>query len=357
MTEETPTQRVVKKSDYLGQLKKLIENGPQRAALFTHSGPDPDGIGAMMGMAWLLSRLGIESDLYYTGSVSHPQNAAMVNLLDPDLKLIDEYIKGYDLHVLVDAVPANAGVDTLEIKWDVVIDHHKEFPNGGFNGIFINLKAGSACATVYSILQEWGYEFEDGKDIDSKVATALMIGMVTDTENLMSDNATEYEFRAWSDLFEFRDSTSLKRIVNYERPKFWIEKEAAAVTSVNVVEGVAIVGLGIIPGKHRDMIADMASQMLTWEDVHTALAFAIVDGDRMVGCVRSQNASVLVPQLCKALGGKYGAGGGKLGKGAYRYDLGGAGIDEEDDDATAQETWDLFNKKEIKRIKRVVQSE
>ena len=96
--------------------------------------------------------------------------------------------------------------------------------------------------------------------------------------------------------------------------------------------------------------------MFTWEDVHTTLAFAIVDGDRMDGCVRSQNASLLVPQLCKALGGKHGAGGGKLGKGAYRYNLGGAGIDEEDDEATAQETWDLFNKKEIKRIKRVVQS-
>ena len=98
----------------------------------------------------------------------------------------------------------------------------------------------------------------------------------------------------------------------------------------------------------------MADNMVSWEDVNTAVAFAIVDGDRIEGCVRSRNASVMVPQLCKELAGKHGLGGGKLGKGAYRYSLGGTAFDDEDDEETRNETWKLLNTKENKRILRVV---
>lgn len=350
----TDKPKVAKKPDNITRLKQVLSSGA-KVALFTHPGPDPDGIGAMMGLWWLAGKLGVECHAFYVGAVSHPQNIAMVNLLDPDLKTIEDYHNGFDVHILLDAVPSNAGIGELPIEFDVVIDHHKENPNG-YNGIYINLKAGSTCATIYHIIRELGFEFEEDNDIDSKVATALMVGIVTDTEFLMADDATEYEFEAWSELFGYRSPVNLKRIVNYERPKAWIAQEAVAINSVEIVEGVGIVGLGIIPCKHRDMIADLASQMITWEDVHTAVVFALVDGERVEGSVRSNNASVMVPQLCKLLGGNHGNGGGKLGKGAYRYELGGAGIDDEDDEDTRQATWDLVNKREIKRISRVINS-
>ena len=60
-----------------------------------------------------------------------------------------------------------------------------------------------------------------------------------------------------------------------------------------------------------------------------------------------------VPKLCKDLGeAKKGNGGGKLGKGAYLYGMGGGGIDEDDDEATKVKTWDLYNEKERNRILR-----
>lgn len=345
----------VKKGDVAARFKSVLKENA-RVAILTHGVPDPDGIGGIMGIHWLLSKLGIESHGYYFGSISHPQNIALVNLLDPDMRPISEYQK-HDIHILVDAIPSNAGMDKLEIPFDVVIDHHKEMPNGNFSGLYINIKAGSTCATVYHLIRSLGFDFEEDNDYDSRVATALMVGIVTDTENLMSDDTTEYEFQAWSSLFAYRNAANLKRIVNYERPKAWIAQESAAINNVKITEGVGVVGLGMLPGKHRDMIADLASQMITWEDVHTAVVFAIVDGERVEGSVRSSNASVAVPQLCKTLGGKFGTGGGKLGKGAYKYDLGGAGIEDEDDDETKSGTWDLVNKREIKRINKILHSE
>jgi nanoRNase/pAp phosphatase (c-di-AMP/oligoRNAs hydrolase) len=142
--------------------------------------------------------------------------------------------------------------------------------------------------------------------------------------------------------------------VNYERPKFWVTATALAVQKAEVEDGVAVVGMGIIPAKHRDVIADMSSMLVTWEEVHTGIVFALVGGDRIEGSVRSANASVIVAGLCKKLGGHHGQGGGKLGKGAYRYELGGGGIDEDDDEETIQKVWDLYEEKERKRIRRVL---
>lgn len=354
MDDKEPSAPKEPPSFYLN-FTKLFETKPKKVALFTHACPDPDAIGSMMGLEWLLSKkYGIESVGFYSGSLSHPQNVAMVNLLDPVLRPVSEYEpKEYDMRIVVDTVPVNAGLGDHTVNFELVIDHHKEIPNGGFNGTFINLKAGSCCGTIYQLIKQSGLRFEDDNDIDSKVATALMVGISTDTEALMSDDATEYEFLAWSELFEHRSTNILKKIVHFERPKFWIDHKAEAVKNTVISEGLGVVGLGMIPGKHRDIVADMASEMVTWEDVNTAVVFAVVDGDRIEGSVRSRTASIMVPQLCKELASKHGAGGGKLGKGAYRYSLGGAGIDEEDDEITKEKTWELLNEKETKRIIRI----
>jgi nanoRNase/pAp phosphatase (c-di-AMP/oligoRNAs hydrolase) len=351
-------EEVESSSDLSESVLKLVKSA-KRVAIFSHAYLDPDAIASIVGMEWLCKKLNpsVETMGFFDGVISHPQNIAMVNLLDPNIRSISEYnSKDWDLRILVDTVPANAGVCKQEINFDLVIDHHKEVPNGGFSGLFINLKAGSCCATVYHLIKNFRLELNDDVDNDIKMATAMLVGISTDTESLMSDDTSNYEFEAWSELFDYRNSVVLKKIVHFERPKFWIEHKASAVEKAIVQEGVGIVGLGVIPSKHRDMIADMVDGMVSWEDINTAVAFAIVDGDRIEGCVRSRNASVMVPQLCKELATKHGSGGGKLGKGAYSYSLGGAAFDEEEDDATRCEIWKVLNAKETKRILRVIRT-
>ena len=358
---EQPNIEVLKPSYFtnLNELlnKTLAVKDPPRVCLFTHSYPDPDALGSIMSLEWMLRKLypNVEIVAYYDGVISHPQNVAMFNLLDPNVSQIKDYVqKENDFNIVVDTVPANAGVGKNDVNFNVVIDHHKEIPNGNFNGLFINLKAGSCCATVFNLIKLFGLKFSDDNDNDLKVATAILIGISTDTDNQMSDDSTRYEFEAWGDLFEVRDPVVLKKIVNFERPKFWIERKAAAVENAQIEDGVGVVGLGIIPAKHRDMIAAMADNMVSWEDVNTAIGFAMVVGEKIVGGVRSRNASVMVPNLCKELAGKYGSGGGKLGKGSYNYTLAGGSFEEEDEDQIKEETWKLHNAKERKRIIRIV---
>jgi nanoRNase/pAp phosphatase (c-di-AMP/oligoRNAs hydrolase) len=355
-TEDKAKEPAIKRARYFSKVEALLK-GKDRIALFTHAYPDPDALGSMMGMEWLVGKLGGEVSMFVTGMISHPQNRSFVNLLDPDLRDVDDYDPAkFDAVILLDSTPSHAGVGKKEVKFDLVLDHHKDNTNG-FKGLVINLKNGSSCGIVYNLIKQYGLDFEDDNDYDARVVTGLLVGIATDTENLMADDATEYEFEAWSQLFPYRDPLFLKQIVNFERPKFWIESESDAVSRAKVEDGIGVVGLGVIPAKHRDMISDMAQNMVSWEDVNTAIAFAVVDGNKIVGCVRTNSASMSVPALCEALGGKYGSGGGKRGgKGAYQYDLAGASIEEDDDEDTKEMTWNLLNHKEIARIFRLIRS-
>lgn len=336
------------------QAFRVAVSSAKRAAIFTHAYPDPDAIGSMMGLKWLLARAGVPADLFYSGTISHPQNRSMVNLLDPELLPLDSFVVGaYDLNLAVDCIPENAGCPKSEgFSFHVVVDHHKDLPKN-FGGLCINLRAGSACATVYELIRRMGLDFGEN---DSRVATAMMIGITSDTEFLMSDDCSDYEFEAWRSLFPFRDPLLLKQIINFERPKFWTDSKASAVANAVIEDSVGVVGMGIIPAKHRDMIADMADEMVTWEDVNTAVVFAVVDGSRIEGSVRTKASSVSVPALCQDLAGKHGSGGGKLGKGAYRYELAGASIDEDEDEDIKKKAWELFESKETVRVFRIIRN-
>jgi nanoRNase/pAp phosphatase (c-di-AMP/oligoRNAs hydrolase) len=339
---------------------KIKSAGDVRVAIFTHRCPDPDAMSSMMGLSWLLQKsFQLESDLFYAGEVSHPQNGVMLNLLNPDLQRVDEsYIpEEYGLHILVDTVPENAGINGKEVTFDIVIDHHRELPSN-FEGVLVHKKVGACASIIYDMMkhfvkqEDWLDEDSDG---DQKLATALIAGIVTDTEYLMSDDSTEFEFKAFSELFSFRNSNFLKQIVFFKRPKLWIDKKAEGCTQARISEdGYAIVGLGIIPDKHRDLIADMAEEMVHWTSVETAIAFGVVGGDKIEGSVRSLNPSLTVSDFCKKLGGKHGSGGGKHGKGAYRLSLAGMSIDPDEEEEDVKEAWESIKKRETKRIVRAI---
>jgi len=368
--DRNPEQKKEEESSYkgkscLGKVKKSLldffeKNKGCKVAIFTHPSPDPDAIGSMMGMAWMLKKVyDIEVDCFYDGHISHPQNQRMCNLLDPEMGLVDACEPGqYAYRIVVDTIPCHAwlpeGMRPANI--DLVIDHHKEAPNGDFKGIYLNLKAGSCCATVYQLIKDYDATFEDNNERDSKVATAMMVGIITDTEYQTSDDTTIYEHEAYKELFDFRSPAALKQITRYKHPKEWVQARACVAMKAHdrIKDGILIHGIGFISASNRDLIAAVADEMLSWENVETSVAFAVVDGDRIEGSVRSSNAAIAVPSLCKELGGKHGGGGGKLGKGAYNYELGSMACDADIDESTREKMWEFVNDRELKRVMKIL---
>ena len=342
---------------------KLQEHGSDtKAAIFGHPFPDPDSIGSQMGLAWLLAKkYQIESDLYFEGEISHPQNSAIINLLE--LNLIpaqnDYQIGKYSLNFLVDTTPKNLdGVS--DVPWDLVIDHHKENQLPNFDGHFLHRKIGSCSAILVELissLQEKDQDlwFSQQSDYDRQVATGLMAGIATDTEHNMSMDATDGDFHAYNRLYPYRLPLVLKDIIYYKRPKSWVDMISRASNEAVVdTEGFAIVGLGMVSEKNRDVVPYVADEMIKWASVEAAVAFAVVGCNKLVGCVRSGNASVSVNDLCKKLGGTFGSGGAKLGKGSYNYGFGGLCFDPDDEADHNNNLWLAIKHREISRITKTI---
>ena len=63
-------------------VKLITENQQKRWYICSHDNPDPDSIASCLGVVRILDFLGVEDiHVVYCGEVSHPQNRAMINVL------------------------------------------------------------------------------------------------------------------------------------------------------------------------------------------------------------------------------------------------------------------------------------
>ncbi len=95
----------------------------------SHDNPDPDSLASALGMQTILQFLGVENVVItYCGEIGHPQNRAMVNVLDTftisKWDDISETIPSDAMFVFVDC---STGQKNVSIKKTpaIVIDHHK----------------------------------------------------------------------------------------------------------------------------------------------------------------------------------------------------------------------------------------
>jgi hypothetical protein len=64
-----------------------------------------------------------------------------------------------------------------------------------------------------------------------------------------------------------------------------------------------------------------------------------------------------VPTICKELGGQQGEGGGKLGKGSFKYYLDNFKLTDDDDSELKNKMWEFLTYKEYKRILKIIRKE
>lgn len=301
----------------------LIEK-KSKVAIFTHYTPDPDAIGAAYGLKWLLEyKYECTCDIFYSGEISHPQNKTMLNVLGIILKSSAEYnTKEPYIYACVDTTPANIKINMdlpNQRSFNIVIDHHRtEYDEA--ERVIIK-QVGSASSLVYELIKEEGIDL--GKeDPDGIVASGLLLGLITDTNNLLSENCTQLDYEAHRELSKQCDLTKIKATMDYPYPRYLFELEAVALREGNfeLRDGVFITFLGMLSQAKRDAISTIADKMGRMEGVTTSIVFAMI-GDSVEISMRSSNVSLDVGTFVKKLFGKENAGA-KQGSGGARVPLG-----------------------------------
>ncbi len=274
-------------SAYAG-LKRSAPLVRERGAnIFTQWTGDPDAFGSAIMLEAILRKLGAEHVRILTGALGHPQNVQMAKVCGIEFFHPNEGRIEQGLACMVDASPPLGARNTAgvlpERDFFFVADHHtgmeeveRQSKEKGVRSIrhaFIGLPVGSTSAFMASI----GLAFGVWDDIGPKGRAAAALGIYTDTSALLH-GATALDFRMFEKLTrddETRDILSELR--DYRVPSEWYMYKSISTQWMMSQGAVKIAPIGRVPDEHRDVIAEIASDLLRVENTSLGIAVAWTD--------------------------------------------------------------------------------
>jgi phosphoesterase RecJ-like protein len=156
-------------------------NQAQNILLHFHRSPDGDSVGSNMAMAQILQQIDKQASIVNADQVGEHFSAYLVtqNLINKSPCTID--LNKFDLHISLDSsslsmvCSANEQIpDQLHQLKKIVIDHH--ISNTQYGSLNLVLpKALSTCEIIFELAKLWKVK------INPAIASALLLGMVTDT--------------------------------------------------------------------------------------------------------------------------------------------------------------------------------
>lgn len=294
--------------------------GKPVAILLQHS-PDPDCLGAARGFAVLLQEVyGLSSKIYHYGEVSHPQNRSMINVLHIELFNGDDFnLEEHSRTVVLDTDLSSTGFNKRGLQSvDVRIDHHSMDRDEDPQLKDVRLTVGSTCSIVWQYLKEFGVDLKEHAD----VATALVLGIKTDTMDFTSTNTSELDMEAFRNLLPFVDKVALAKLTKYMLPKIQFETESKAFAAKEIRETVLISSIGETNEHNRDIISTIADRFARMDGISTVVILGVIDA-HLVASVRSEDTRINLSKFVSEVFGKK-FSGAKEGAGGARVPLGPA---------------------------------
>ncbi len=284
----------------------------ERHVVVLHNYPDPDAISSAFAHRLISARFGIEVDIIYGGEISHQQNIALVKLLGINLSRYDPKMDlgGYQAAIFIDhqGTTMEETVQALEaanVPVLMVVDHHQ--PQERLKPQFNDLRVVGSTATIYAdYLERGAVEMDAARKEHMLVATALMHGILTDTNGFIRANANDLHAAAY--LSRFRDADLLGQIVAQARSKHAMDIILRALENRQTIENFSVAGIGYVRAEDRDTIPQAADFLMTEENVHTAIVYGVIaNGDQvemLVGSMRTSKLTLDPDQFIKEAFGK-----------------------------------------------------
>lgn len=178
-----------KKTITIKQTAELF-NEKQRIAIFAHTRPDGDALGASIALSLALRKLGKETSVFCDTELD-----TKLNVFAEMKKISTSFSGKYDLLVAVDCadifrVGEFSGIYN-SFNETLTIDHHGGDSFSKYNCLY---GYASCCQIVYEIVKELAVE------IDANLATYLYMGLCTDTGNFAHNNTDSACFTMAADL-------------------------------------------------------------------------------------------------------------------------------------------------------------
>jgi nanoRNase/pAp phosphatase (c-di-AMP/oligoRNAs hydrolase) len=314
--------------------KVLRAHEGERHIIVLQDFPDPDAISSALAHSLICEEHGIESDIIYSGRISHQQNIALVKLLQINLIRYDDSVdlSPYAGATYVDnqgtsSSEAGRAVQKENIPAVFVVDHHE--PQKKLTPEFSDVRHIGATATIYAQYLESGLVALDAQQEGHvRVATALLHGILSDTQCYV--RAGVEDFYAAAFLRRIADAELLEKIMNQARSKRAMEIIYHALGNRVSAESFTVSGIGYLRTEDRDCIPQAADFLVTEENIHTAIVYGIVRGESweesLIGSMRTTKLTIDPDEFIKEVLGKDAEGnyfgGGKVSAGGFTIPIG-----------------------------------
>jgi nanoRNase/pAp phosphatase (c-di-AMP/oligoRNAs hydrolase) len=255
--------------------------------IFTQWVGDPDALGSAVILKAILEKLGASETRILTGVLGHPQNRALVETCGIMLGSPNADRLALGLNCIVDSSPplgmTNTGLVDPARSYLFVADHHTDAEaieencrSAGVKRVrlaFVGLPVGSTSAFMAVLGVCFGLLDELGPQ--GRAAAAL--GIYTDTSALLH-GPTPLDFRMFEILTRDEDTQDLlDELRDYRVPVEWYMYRAAAIQNMEAKGAVRIAPVGYVRQEYRDVIAEIASDLLRIEGTSIAIAIAVSD--------------------------------------------------------------------------------
>jgi nanoRNase/pAp phosphatase (c-di-AMP/oligoRNAs hydrolase) len=261
--------------------------------------PDPDGMAGALGVRRLLGRREAASPIISLGHVTRPENRRMAELLGLQVTRVTEAeLRGFRRVIAVDTQPEPGAGGTRY----AVIDHHP--PRPGYTAEFADIRPElGAAATILT-----QYLRAAGERVDSRLATALLYGIRTDTDVLRRGTSPE-DIEAYAFLQALADEDLLRKI---GRPAFSEQAMTAvgqALTALRRRADIAVAYVGGLDERTAHVLPNLADFCLAIEGVSWSAAGGLV-GDELAVHIRRSGGAMGAGDLARAMAEEEGQGGG-----------------------------------------------
>ncbi|HEX6740159.1 MAG TPA: hypothetical protein VF310_17895 [Vicinamibacteria bacterium] len=257
------------------------------ANIFTQWVGDPDALGSAVLLEAILRELGAREVRILTGTLGHPQNRNLVERCGIELHDPNTGRMPRGLHCMVDTSPPLGMSNTSPVEpvrdYFFVADHHADPEEVEANcreaGVrrvklaFVGVPVGSTSAFMAALAMAFGVL----QNLDAPRRAAAALGIYTDTSALLH-GSTPLDFRMFEKLTRDEETLDvLDELRDYRVPPEWLAYQAEAIKHLEVTGAVRVAPVGYVGAAHRDVIAEIASNLLRVEGTSIGIAVAVTE--------------------------------------------------------------------------------
>lgn len=289
----------------LRRVDRLMElaRSASRPLILMYGDPDPDAIGAALGLRAIWAAAGRTPLLRYTGEVQRYQNKLLLSWLRVEIeRLRPEEQEEADLIAVVDAQPGFWR--EAPPKAQVVIDHHPRREDTTADYLDLRPDYGATSSIVTEYLSEAGLA------IDRQLATALLYGITTDTDDLKR-HAGPADIAAYELLQHRADATFRARLDKSQIPMPVLDWISWGIGHRVVHRDLCLIHFGNVPT--ADIMVQVADLVLLTHGIAWVVCSGLRkddNGRRLVVVFRSDGHHSDVGKRARNAFGDIGSAGG-----------------------------------------------